>query len=209
MTCWITVKARGDCPECGQPVMLNGPWASMRCPSCHSTSSVGYYWPKVVAAALEKGAGGRHFAAKFMMDTSKPVTTLHYAVNKDQPPICSSCDAALEGVDAIATGTDGTFHCAACGAAHETFPAPKNLHAGALQVFLGTRSSEQVDEAAPSNAKPVLFACTNCGGNLQINSTTSRILTCGYCDADLFLPQTLWNALHPVKKRCAFWIRMR
>ncbi|GMV16405.1 MAG: hypothetical protein AMXMBFR56_46290 [Polyangiaceae bacterium] len=209
MTCWIALKARADCPECGQPVMLNGPWANMRCPSCHSKSSIGYYWPKVVANALERAPKGRNFATKFMLDTGKPVTALYYAVNKDQAPICSSCDAELEGVDAIATGTDGTFHCAGCGAAHETFPAPKNLHSNALQIFLGTRSTEQLAEAAPVNTKPVLFGCTNCGGNLKITGATTRILTCGYCEADLFLPQALWNALHPVKKRRAFWVRMR
>lgn len=209
MTRWIALKARADCPECGQPVMINGPWANMRCPSCQSKSPIGYWWPKVVENALEKGAKGRNFATKFAADTGKPVTALHYAVNRDQPPICSSCDAVLEGVDAIAAGTDGSFHCAACGAAHETFPAPKNLHPGAEQIFLGTRSSEQLAEAAQKDAKPVLFDCTNCGGNLKITSATTRILTCGYCEADLFLPQALWSALHPVKKRRAFWVRMR
>lgn len=208
MTQWIALKARADCPECGQPVMINGPWANMRCPSCHSTTSIGYYWPKVVASALEKGGKGRNFTPRFIMDTSKPVTALHYAVSREQAPICSSCDAVLEGVDSIATGTDGSFHCAACGVSHETFPAPKNLHSSALQIFLGTRSAEQLTEVARTDTKPVLFDCTNCGGNLKITAATSRVLTCEYCDADLFLPQALWNVLHPIKKRRAFWVRL-
>ncbi|MBK9000942.1 MAG: hypothetical protein IPM35_34915 [Myxococcales bacterium] len=49
----------------------------------------------------------------------------------------------------------------------------------------------------------MLFDCTSCGGNLKITGATTRVPTCGYCEADLFSPQALWNALHPA------WVRMR
>jgi predicted RNA-binding Zn-ribbon protein involved in translation (DUF1610 family) len=206
---WIALKARTDCPECGLPVMLEGPWANLICPSCRSETAIGYYWSKLVASALDKAPGGRRFAPKFLMDTSKPITTLHYAVNKGQPPICSGCDVVLEGVDQIATGTDGSFHCAACGASHDTFPTPKHVQGGALQVFLAVREDQQLAESAAPSAKPVMFNCINCGGNLKITTETTRVVTCQYCEVDLFLPQALWNALHPVRKRRAFWMRTR
>lgn len=208
MATWIALKARAECPECGSSVMLEGPWATMHCPSCRAETPVGYYWTKLVADALEKAPGGRRFAPRFAMDTSKPVTSLSYAVNKDQRPICSACDEDLEAADQVKTGTDGTFRCG-CGAVHDTFPAPKHMQGGAAQIFLGVREKEQLRPSKDAAAKPVLFNCTNCGGNLKVTTDASRILTCEYCDVDLYLPQALWNALHPVKKRRAFWVRTR
>ncbi len=205
---WIALKARTDCPECGLPVMLEGPWANMICPSCRSKTAIGYYWADVIATAQSTAPGGRRFASKFIMDTSRPITTLHFAVNRGQPPICSGCDVVLEGVEQVATGTDGKIHCPACGTSHETFPAPKQARGGA-QVFLGVRQSEQLAQVVTMSAKPVLFSCTNCGGNLKITTETTRIVTCQDCEVDLCLPQALWNALHPVRKRRAFWIRTR
>ena len=187
--------------------MLEGPWANMHCPSCHSETAVGYYWTKLVAAALEKAPNGRRFAPKFLLDTSKPVTTLYGAVNQDQRPICPACDKDIDGAEQVKTGTDGTFRCA-CGATHDTFPAPKHVQGG-LQIFLAVREKEQMRPQPGAPAKPVLFNCTNCGGNLKIGTDASRIVTCEYCEVDLFLPQALWNALHPVKKRRAFWVRTK
>ncbi len=206
---WIALKARVDCPECGLPVMLEGPWANMRCPSCHSETPVGYLWSPLIAAAQADAPGGRRFAPKFMLDTSKPITSVYYAVNKNQPPICAGCDQAIEGLDTIETGTDTTFHCSRCGAPHDTFPAPKHLRNGAAQIFLAVRETAQGAEPPAATTKPVLFNCTNCGGNLKITAETTRIVGCQYCEVDLFLPQALWNALHPVRKRRAFWIRLR
>jgi hypothetical protein len=188
--------------------MLEGPWAEMQCPSCHAETPIAYWWSTLVANAGEKAPGGRRFAPRFAMDTSKPITHIHYAVNQGQPPICSGCDAVLD-VDAIANGTDGTFHCTACGAIHDTFPAPKHLRGGAVQIFLAVRDTDQLAERAAKTAKPVMFDCTNCGGNLKITTETTRFTTCQYCEVDLFLPQALWNALHPVRKRRAFWLRTR
>jgi DNA-directed RNA polymerase subunit RPC12/RpoP len=55
--------------------------------------------------------------------------------------------------------------------------------------------------------RPVLFSCARCGANLEVTADTKRILTCSYCDSDLFLPDALWRALHPVQKRRPFWVR--
>jgi hypothetical protein len=175
---WIALKARVDCPECGLPVLLEGPWAAMRCPSCHSETAIGYWWGKLVAAAQEQAPGGRRFAPRFAMDTSKPIPSIFYAVNKGQPPICSGCDKVLDAATQVATGTDGSFQCTHCGEAHETFPAPRHLQGGVAQVFLALREGEQLAATTAQKAKPVMFSCTNCGGNLKITAETTRIVTC-------------------------------
>lgn len=54
--------------------------------------------------------------------------------------------------------------------------------------------------------KPVLFSCPRCGAGLDIAAESPRILTCKYCDSDLYLPDALWHALHPVKRRAPFWV---
>jgi rubredoxin len=208
MSRWIALKARVDCPECGQPVLLDGPWAKVRCPSCDAVSPVAEMWNHLVKHSPEDGGQGKHFNLKSVRNPSWPVPTVDYAVNQNHPPICD-CGAVLNSVAEIPDGTDATFHCPECGIGHDTFPPPRHLYAGVLQVFLAVRENQQGARAAVADVKPVMFGCPNCGANLKIHGENHRIVTCEYCEADAFLPAELWHRLHPVRKRRAFWLRCR
>ncbi len=155
--------------------------------------------------ASEKAPGGTKFEQKIIINTGWATPTVSYAMNKNHPPICN-CGEVLDEVSQIASGTDGAFHCPACGLKHETFPAPRFVRGSAVQVFLAVRENQQATVSVP-DAKPVLFACPNCGANLHIDSEAKRIVTCQYCECDVFLPADLWHRLHPVRRRRAFWIR--
>jgi ribosomal protein S27E len=71
----------------------------------------------------------------------------------------------------------------------------------------GTASGQAV--ASPAATRPVSFACPDCGANLKIAADAPRILACSFCKADLFLPDPLWRALHPVKKRVPWVVAFR
>jgi hypothetical protein len=62
--------------------------------------------------------------------------------------------------------------------------------------------------AAPA-AKPVFVGYPRCGANLDISPRTPRILTCSDGQSDLYLPDPVWHALHPVTKRAPFWVAFR
>ena len=82
--------------------------------------------------------------------------------------------------------------------------------AGVLAVEDCEIAAAQFMDACQSTLfKPVLFNCPRCGGGLDISAEMPRILTCRYCESDLYLPDPLWHALHPIKKRAPFWIAFR
>ena len=128
-----------------------------------------------------------------------------------QRPVCG-CGALLD-LSTTPPGTDGMIRCA-CGVSTTTFPPPPWLLAvepGALQLFGAARTFQPsgvgVDPAV--ERRPVSFGCPDCGANLKITTDSPRVLECTFCKTDLFLPDPLWRALHPVKKRSPWVIAFR
>lgn len=214
---WCALKVRIDCPECGSALFVDGPYKHVLCPACGSKTAVADLWPHVVELALDRGAGGKHFKSSSFVWAGNNVPHVLYAANKGHPPLCSHCDEVLDEAEHVADGTLGNFFCPACGTPHPTWPAPgylaqKKLRGGARvkQVFMAPAEDAQgraIDDT-PATVNPVLFGCLNCGANLRVTGETRRVLTCEYCQADSFLPAEVWNRLHPVRKRRAFWLRI-
>lgn len=208
---WCALKVRLDCPECGSAILVDGPYKQAPCAACGARVPMADTWSWLVERALEDGAGGKTFRLHTLISAGQGRPGhIFLAVNKGHPPICSRCDEVLDEVDGggVPDGKTGDFHCPACGAAHPTWPAPGYLkHAGVRQVFLAPPEDAAPEVAAGPAPKPVLFACPNCGGSLKIDGATKRVCTCTYCDVDAYLPAELWNQLHPVRRRRAFWLR--
>jgi predicted RNA-binding Zn-ribbon protein involved in translation (DUF1610 family) len=211
VTRWCALKVRVDCPECGTPILIDGPYRRALCEGCRAHVSVANLWRGLVERALEDGSGGRHFRGKSFIWAGNVVPQIIYAANRDHPPLCSACDEPIPAADDVPDGTDGQFYCPACGAAHPTWPAPGYLtSARVTQVFMAPPEDEQgraIAAAAPSDARPIMFSCVNCGGALKISADSPRVVPCEYCEVDNHLPAELWNRLHPVRRRRAFWLR--
>ncbi len=204
---WCGLKVRVDCPECGSAVLVDGPYKKVACTACDARISLAGIWKWVVDRALEDGAGGQHFRLSTLLQTGKGgLGAIYVGLNRGHPPVCSTCNEVLDEVDGgVADGHDGDFHCPACGGAHPTWPAPPYLkQCKATQVFMAPKEDEQSAMLTPvAEAKPVMFACPNCGANLRITGDTKRVST-----VDTYLPAALWNQLHPVRRRRAFWLRL-
>lgn len=208
---FFVFKVLMPCPECGGSVALEGPHLSVVCTACHSTLEL---TPQNWQGALEF----RKYAAEFSLTEGKTRGSsltngeLRLLVRWGPGrPTCSGCAAPMPA-HAVPPGGDGRLSCA-CGESIATFPVPdwlREVVPSAVQLFGATR--EGVSESAvPLDApvqqhKPVLFSCPRCGAGLDIAAESPRILTCKYCDSDLYLPDALWYALHPVKKRTPFWV---
>jgi predicted RNA-binding Zn-ribbon protein involved in translation (DUF1610 family) len=211
MSRWCALKVRVDCPECGTPILVDGPYKRATCEGCRSGAPIANLWKTLVERALERGARGRGFRAMSFVYAGNVIPHVLYAVNRDQVPLCSRCDEPIAAADSIATGTDGEFFCPACGAAHPTWPAPGFLkQAKVEQVFLAPPEDAQAASPEPlGDVRPIMFSCVNCGAGLRVVTETPRVLSCAYCEVDNFLPAEVWNRLHRVRKRRAFWLRCR
>ncbi len=117
-----------------------------------------------------------------------------------QRPLCV-CGTLLD-LRLSPPGTNTDMPCA-CGQTTTTFPPPdwlKQVVPNIMQIWGAMGEGKTAHEAPLRDAShPVSFACPECGANLKITSADARILECSFCKNDLYLPDALWFALHPVR----------
>jgi hypothetical protein len=125
-----------------------------------------------------------------------------------QTPKCTGCHEPLD-LAAYQPGMTGELACK-CGQTMTTCPVPDWLHEvepKATQLFnVAIPDAAPAPTVATAAARPVSFGCPDCGANSKVTSESPRVLECLYCKVDLFIPDALWRALHPVKKRGAWYI---
>lgn len=200
------------CTECGEAIALDGPSRTVQCDACRSQFEL--------PASMWKGAlAFRQYVDEFGLTEGRTRGSslqdgeLRMFVRWGPArPACRGCERPLE-LAHVHPGHDVDVPCA-CGHATSTFPAPSwltEVEPAALQLFGAPPAHRpavplQVDAAA---TRPVQFACTVCGAGLGITVETPRVLGCQFCSSDLYLPDVLWRALHPVKKRLPFWVAFR
>lgn len=201
-------KIRSACSECGEPLMVDGPLRTVRCVACQSLVEVeAQYWKKMMGFRTDEHARKRVTSTVFGL-----VGALSFHVRMGRAaPTCSACDHPLD-LASLQPGMDGEVRCA-CGHATPTFPPPewlRELDPTVVQILNAEREGAALKSPVSAQAdRPVSFGCPDCGANLKITMESPRILACQYCKADLYLPDPLWRALHPVKKRSAWYMAFK
>ena len=209
MAAVFVFKIRSSCPECGESLAPAGPTQSITCDGCQTVFPIpGDDWKDKFgfrADCEERGlTEGKTRGSSMMAGERKFLVSWG-----PQRPLCVGCGALLNLAN-VGPGSVGEIPCA-CGKTTPTCPPPAWLAAAdptVLQLF--AVPLELPAGASPvgggAGTKPISFACPDCGANLKITSESPRVLGCTYCQADLYLPDPLWRALHPVKKRAAFYV---
>ncbi len=212
---YFVFKLLLSCAECGARFPLEGPTLSATCTSCHSSIELQTkQWKPIFelyrdAKDFELSEGKTRGSA---LTNGEQQILIRWGPSQ---PRCVACSTPLP-VAAVPAGGDGKLACA-CGESVDTFPPPpwlRDIVPEIVQLFGARREGAlpgavAVPVAAAPSDKPVLFNCPRCGAGLDIRPESPRILTCNYCESDLYLPDPLWHALHPVKKRAPFWVAFR
>ena len=201
-------KLRSNCSECGESLILDGPVQKTHCIACDSTLEIpASNWKRLFeACAGDKLRQGKTESTVLGLAGPFPF----FFVWGPVAPTCSACDKELPTGD-LAPGTDGEIACS-CGHATPTFAPPSWLRPHAprvVQLVNATREGQLSKIEVTREDRPVTFGCPDCGAHLKITMESPRILGCQYCKADLFLPDQLWRALHPVRKRAAWYVALR
>lgn len=197
----FTFSLKTDCLKCGKTLGVNGPLLNLTCAVCFKKMKLTTaYWSEQVASA-EEG----------MRIWNYPYTCNPTKIKK---PHCYDCEKPFSDYKSY-IGKDSKIICKHCGKSMYTFPAPKWLKK-VLPMVVQIISTERDDEkessavldlkANDSSQKPVIFSCPSCSAVLSINAKTERILNCEHCDADIYMPDPIWNRLHPVKIICPWTI---
>jgi hypothetical protein len=207
-------KVATSCSSCGNPLIVNGPQTKPVCPACSNPTKLGPgIWQSIIED-YEKGYAGLESGSGSESTMMTHGLTIKYSYFKLPPPApsCPTCEEAWD-LEAVVTGTDGVVTCKKCGRTTPTYPAPdwlKGVIPTAIQVFFGERSEGDaagkatVDPGAEAN-RPVVLACPQCGGSLKITAESARTVPCTYCNVDVYLPDGVWNKLHPAKV-AKFWL---
>lgn len=207
---FFVFKVLIPCVECGNSMAPGGPLLGVYCKACASTLEL---TPEIWKGALQF----RQYEAEFSLTEGR--TRGSSLTNGElrllvrwgpSRPMCPGCGAPM-AAESVPPGGDGRLSCP-CGGSIPTFPVPawlRQVVPAAVQLFGATRESDPEHLPSVENSpahRPVLFGCPRCGAGLDVGAESPRILTCRYCDSDLYLPDALWHALHPVKKRTPFWV---
>ncbi|MFH1469054.1 MAG: hypothetical protein ABIO70_32000 [Pseudomonadota bacterium] len=121
------------------------------------------------------------------------------------PARCGACKAEVPVAELARLAELGRHTCA-CGVERTVRAAPD----WAQVVFPGARWAVDehlggADDGTRGATQPVLMACMGCGGPLRVDGR-ARVVRCGHCGDENFLPDALWNRLHPVARIQEFFV---
>ncbi len=200
----ILIELRGQCSGCGNPLPINALVPQVACPVCQRITPFGAeIWNTLLEDAISETRGlavgeGRN-------------TTLMTGVGTFQlqygrlEPRCEACktDVAMRFVHTHASR--GFVACVGCGrwlSARALPPGLDSIVFKRVQYVIGEDTSQfstgEPGLQTPAGTEPVIFQCPQCGGALRVDGST-RTVPCEYCRSNLYLPDDLWNRLHPVK----------
>jgi Zn finger protein HypA/HybF involved in hydrogenase expression len=193
-----TIKAMTDCSHCGSPVMLNGPLLKVNCTSCQNSLNFSVKFWNGMVSDLEE-----------LVYTQKPgsiqkttIMTEGYTFKvtlSREIPECSKCKTDLSMMT-VAPNSNSIF-CGKCGTENEISKPPKWFRtSSAKQIIGGVKESKgRADQATLNQMTPIAMQCPNCASSLKISQEVKRVTACEYCQSEFYIPDPIWNRLHPVK----------
>lgn len=197
------LQLRIDCPECGNPTPLNGPLEVGHCDSCQADINIPHdYWKMIIETILEDLHELQEHEGHNSTIMSSFNTNVLYGRLTPCCPKCKTTYPIYETLD-----RDYTLSCSKCQTQTIIMPAPgwlRKMFPNA-QVLYNAVIVEKALAPTIGDARPVVFSCPQCGGALKVDGQ-DRILTCQYCNVDVYLPDDLWLRLHPVKRMLKWFI---
>lgn len=207
---YVGVTALATCQHCGAGLPLNGPVAEPICVACNQQNSFDEdLWTRLLIRpymSYESNEGELAWAH----DSVK----LQHGNWRAELPACPGCRAPLpeDLINGQTVEAPLTFPCPACQHANTAAPVPEwvtQFAPRAVRMYNAETVSTASGAVAVNDeaAKPVLFACAQCGANLKITAEAERTITCEFCQASIYLPDGLWRKLHPVKTTTRWYLR--
>ena len=181
------------CPRCDHPLPLDGPLRKVHCPSCQSDVEVPRdYWTETLGNACSDmqetdiGAG----SGSMLIGTFQGNLTLARF-----DPYCDECKTGFEDPWNLSPGVP--YLCAKCGASWPVQLPPPWLKEGVPRVrqLINALLAGGEPGSGPPGPDPVSLSCPACSGQLEV-SGSSRLIRCGYCGGQVYVPDDLWLRIH-------------
>ena len=197
---WFSLAIRTTCRQCRAPIPLNGPSASVSCPTCETEMPLDpSFWFHVLDSP-RAGVGEKRRSGSWMLLDG----TLH-GHWKVSDPRCPGCGAEIRARQ-VKPGRKRSWRCSACGRTLQTRPADRWFadNCPALVQVLQAASADGRRAPAGSEdqrAGAQTCECPACQGAFEVTATSPRTVACQHCGENIYLPEPLWRALHPVEPR--------
>ena len=194
----LFVEVKTSCKHCGHVVPFNAFVNRVICGSCNEWVEVPTErWQFSLRAALRHG---------LKLAEGFEVTDLDGFAFRLGPatPRCDACQAEIALPVPPEAERQGWVACTGC---QRRFPVrPPSADLGALAPGVVQLIGENVDQiagragtlAAPAGHSAVQLPCPGCGAALPLDGK-SRNITCSYCRQSAYLPDDVWQRLHPVE----------
>lgn len=206
----IAIEASTVCESCGQPVPINAMEMSILCPHCSAPNELNLDdWETIVGDAIKaaptyaEGEGNR----------STVIGRRKYSLmyGRQLPRFDSKVQVDME---AAVADPDGKIFDPETGAVYYIRPAPapfKEAFPGLQHLVCEDAdqwSTRPEGHAAVQSAgvQPQAISCPKCSASFETIGEQREVF-CGYCGAACFIPDEVWQRLHPVKavRRWFLW----
>lgn len=183
--------------------MLNAFTEDILCSSCNKVNT---FTQETWAGILEDAVNE---APKFKPGEGQPSTIMRGEYNYGlmygrQEPRCGKCKTGIDFSKIEEYSVQKHIKCSKCSNDIFVRKAPEIVEKSFpfVKYLVGENddqlSANEKKSELPASAKPVLFTCPSCAGNLEIDGS-DRMITCKFCSSEIYLPDDLWFRLHPAK----------
>ena len=191
-----------QCPRCDAHVPLDGPMERVVCGSCRSEIDVPRdYWVDTLRSSclkmrdMEMGGGrGSILMGTFWGDLA--------LARFD--PYCDSCKTEFEDPWHLVPGS--IYTCRKCGQRYPVEAPPAWLRKGVPGIRLLINALIAYPEPGQEGqTELVSCSCPSWAGSLDVDGK-KRIIRCGYCGDDVYIPDTVWWKYHPGRRQRRWFV---
>jgi hypothetical protein len=208
----LALELKTMCGRCGQPVPVNAFAERVTCGSCQNAIALDTpRWLQLLESPIAE-------LPELGADQGGNIRSLTGGESYDmmygrQAPRCGGCKTTVAD-DALEFASRGWFACGGCGKRTSIRSAPPALAAiGAIAVVGEDLAQVNAAASAPApqtatSAQPIVMYCPSCRAPLSIDGST-RLVKCTYCSTDVYLPDDLWQRLHPTATVARWYVWLR
>jgi DNA-directed RNA polymerase subunit RPC12/RpoP len=206
----ISIELKTTCNHCSSPLMMNAFTELILCSACGKNNRFPQdEWQNLLEDAVKEAPG-------FDVGVGQPSTIMRgeytYKLTYGrQDPRCPKCKTGINLNKIEEFSATGETQCAKCSntifirkpdeLVAKSFPGVKYLVGENEDQLKFNPDSGKL----PVSSKPVLFTCPSCAGNLEVDGS-DRMITCKFCNSQVYLPDDLWFRLHPAKEVARWYI---
>ncbi len=206
-------KIQVNCPNCNVFHSVSGIHFTESCQNCGSEIKLRKFLNDVLfgkfldrtkymnaflSGTIEQiGGGGVNEVGSYKMSYSS------------LPAHCEECETTLDETAILeAINAKHPVECK-CGHKMPMRPADgdvKDFHPKAIAVINDSEGIDAGIKTADDKSSTVVIKCMTCGAGLEITSKAKRTVKCQFCDNENYLPDNIWQKLHPHKDVEPFFV---